>query len=121
MSDNFGADATATAQEATRPRRPVWRRKAVMIPLAVVLVLAGGGAVAASLFYASVPVPEQMVLANATTLYYSDGKTVLARLGTNRTLVKAEDLTDPVRSAVIAAEDPSFLTSVKPGGIIYQW
>jgi membrane peptidoglycan carboxypeptidase len=71
----------------------------------VVLALTGGAAV----FVDSVTLPPQPVVPQASTLYYSDGHTVLARVGiTDRTDVSLASVPEPVRLAVLAAEDRDF-------------
>jgi len=69
---------------------------------------------------ARVPLPADEGRAQVSTLYYSDGKTVLARLGTeNRTDVRLAQVPKHVQQAMIAAEDRSFYTNsgISPRGI----
>jgi membrane peptidoglycan carboxypeptidase len=57
----------------------------------------------------SVPLPDDPVVPQASELYYSDGRTVLARVGVgNRTDVPLERIPLAVRRAVLAAEDRGF-------------
>ncbi|MEU2347657.1 transglycosylase domain-containing protein [Modestobacter sp. NPDC049651] len=65
--------------------------------------------------YAStdVPSPESLVQPQASTIYYSDGTTVMAKLaksGGNRQSVKLDQVSEPARNAVLAAENRSFYT-----------
>src|SRR2546430_9809774 len=74
-----------------------------------VLALAVTGVVAVGGYAASVPLPPEPVVAQASVLYYSDGRTVLARVGANdRTDVPLGRVPLDVRRAVLAAEDRGF-------------
>lgn len=67
------------------------------------------GVVTAVIYVSSVPLPDDPVTVQASTLYYRDGKTILARVGTeNHTDVPLSSVPDGVRRAVIAAEDRDF-------------
>ena len=56
-----------------------------------------------------VPSPESITSQQTTILYYSDGVTEMARLGsTNRINVPLEQVSEPARRAVLAAENRSF-------------
>src|SRR5262245_54767319 len=78
-----------------------WRGHGLGVRL-VLAVLAGGGVLA---YAASVPLPPDPVVAQASVLYYRDGRTVLARVGANnRTDVALARIPLPVRRAVMAAE-----------------
>ena len=82
--------------------------------LAVVLV---GIAYAAT----SIPDPNSFSTAQATTIYYKDGKTVMARFGnTSRIDVPLSKVPLPVRHAVLAAEDRNFYSEpgISPTGIL---
>jgi membrane peptidoglycan carboxypeptidase len=61
--------------------------------------------------YAStdVPDPNSVVNAQTTVVYYSDGTTVMAKLGDeNRTNVTLAQISKPARHAILAAENRSF-------------
>jgi membrane peptidoglycan carboxypeptidase len=61
--------------------------------------------------YAStdVPDPNSVVNAQTTVVYYSDGTTVMAKLGDeNRTNVTLDQISKPARNAILAAENRSF-------------
>jgi membrane peptidoglycan carboxypeptidase len=61
--------------------------------------------------YASteVPSPDSVQNAQTTVVYYSDGQTEMARLGAeNRTNVALDQISEPARNAVLAAENRSF-------------
>ena len=95
-----------------RGRKRSRRRRRRLITMFVILALLGSGAVAGGLYYSSIKIPDTLVVPEATTVYYSDGKTVLARLGgANRTIVDIKTLPSHVQDAVIATEDPDFWTA----------
>ena len=69
----------------------------------------------------SIPNPSNFATAQQTTLYYSDGKTVLATLGnTTRVDVPLKKVPLQVRRAVLAAEDRHYYSEpgISPTGII---
>ena len=74
-----------------------------------VLVLLG---VFVGVVYASTEVPSPDSIANdqTTVIYYSDGATEMARLdsGENRTEVGLDQISEPARNAVLAAENRAF-------------
>jgi membrane peptidoglycan carboxypeptidase len=69
----------------------------------------------------SIPNPNSFSTAQATTIYYKDGKTVMARFGnTSRIDVPLSKVPLPVRHAVLAAEDRNFYSEpgISPTGIM---
>ena len=69
----------------------------------------------------SIPNPNSFSTAQATTIYYKDGKTVMARFGnTSRIDVPLSKVPLPVRHAVLAAEDRNFYSEpgISPTGIL---
>src|SRR3954452_21247265 len=69
----------------------------------------------------SIPNPNSFATAQATTIYYKDGKTVMARFGnTSRTDVPLSKVPLQVRHAVLAAEDRNFYSEpgISPTGIM---
>jgi membrane peptidoglycan carboxypeptidase len=69
----------------------------------------------------SIPNPNSFATAQATTVYYKDGKTVMARFGnTSRIDVPLSKVPLPVRHAVLAAEDRNFYSEpgISPTGIL---
>src|SRR3954454_8430802 len=94
--------------EQTRDRR----LKIAIGALAGLVVLFG---VFVGVVYAStdVPDPDSVVSAQTTIVYYADGTTEMARLGSegqNRTNVTLDKVSEPARNAVLAAENRSFYT-----------
>ncbi|HEU4426844.1 MAG TPA: transglycosylase domain-containing protein, partial [Pilimelia sp.] len=80
--------------------------------LAILLVFAGAGTTVGAFYVESVPTPAQLVLPESTTVYYSDGKTPMAKLGTeNRTILTFAEMNDAVKQTIVAAEDQTFWTN----------
>ena len=99
----------AEAYAAVRRRaRQVWRRR-ILGGTATVLLLSGASLAAGVAWVRGIPTPEPVAVTETTTVYFSDGKTVMARLGEqNRTVVDLVDLPAHVPAAVVAAVDPGF-------------
>ncbi|PZG23335.1 carboxypeptidase [Nonomuraea aridisoli] len=98
-----------------RPRRTGWKR---FVPSWKVVVLACT-VLATGLFgmimvaYASVSLPEETqahAVEQGSIIYYRDGKTELARLGTKREIVPLSKIPLHVQDAFIAAENRTFRT-----------
>lgn len=81
------------------------RRILIAMGLAIGLLIAGF-----AVAYAFTPIPSAQTAAAAqgSVFYYSDGKTVFAKQGTNRVLVPLSKVPEHVQDAVIAAENRSF-------------
>ncbi|HEX6869945.1 MAG TPA: transglycosylase domain-containing protein, partial [Micromonosporaceae bacterium] len=87
-------------------------RNIIIAGFAVFIMLTGVGVVGGTYYVDSVPTPSELNLPESTTVYYSDGKTVMARLGSeNRTQLKYDDMVDAVKEAIVAAEDQTFWTN----------
>ncbi|MEV0400647.1 transglycosylase domain-containing protein [Actinoallomurus sp. NPDC050550] len=71
--------------------------------------------------YAMTPVPKvnSSTLDQGTTIYYSDGKTVLGVMGTSRRIVTLGQMSSSIKNAVLAAEDRKFYheAAISPTGI----
>ncbi|MDQ1600921.1 MAG: hypothetical protein QOD68_2395 [Actinomycetota bacterium] len=72
--------------------------------------------------YAATPIPQpnDMISAQATIVYYDDGKTEIGRFGDqNRIIIPLDQVPDHVQKAVLAAEDRSFYENrgISPTGI----
>src|SRR3954469_13531067 len=94
-------------------RQMLW---GVLAAFALAVVLVG-------ITYAStsIPNPNSFATAQVTTIYYKDGKTVMARFGnTSRIDVPLSKVPVPVRQAVLAAEDRNFYSEpgISPTGIM---
>jgi membrane peptidoglycan carboxypeptidase len=97
------------------------RRDRIIAWLAVVLLISGFGIAAGTFYVDSVSPPDQLPLPESTTVYYADGRTPMAKLGTeNRTILKFDEMNDAVKETVVAAEDQSFWTNegIDLGGIV---
>jgi membrane peptidoglycan carboxypeptidase len=104
-----------------KKRRPRLRKLLKIGGLALaVLILLGIGTVGLIYVRTDVPDPNALPTNQIATIYYGDGKTVLARVGSqNRSDVKLEQVPESVRFAVLAAENRSFYTDpgISPTGI----
>ncbi|GAA2599122.1 transglycosylase domain-containing protein [Actinomadura fulvescens] len=89
-----------------RSRRVRYARRAAF----TVLGLVGFGIVAFAIAYLLTPVPspQESAVAQGPSFYYADGKTLIAKTGTNRDAVDLAKVPQSVRSAVIAAENRGF-------------
>ncbi|MFI7598380.1 transglycosylase domain-containing protein [Actinoplanes sp. NPDC049681] len=89
-----------------RPRR--WRRALAWFA-GVVVILCGSAVIAGEMYVRSVPMPAVSAQPQASTLYFRDGRTVLARVGTtDHSDVPLSAVPAAVRWAVLAAEDRDF-------------
>jgi membrane peptidoglycan carboxypeptidase len=105
-----------------------WRHWTWKKALAVVLSAAGAVVVAVAAFlgyaYAHTPIPTDvsaLALQQASTVYFSDGKSVVGRFGTtNRQVLTSSQIPAQLKNAVIAAEDRNFYNEggVSPTGIL---
>ncbi|MGY1823623.1 transglycosylase domain-containing protein [Geodermatophilus sp. SYSU D00079] len=105
-----GRPAGRPTAKAARTRKQKRRRrlKVVGATLAGLLVLLG---VFVGVVYATteVPDPDSVQNAQTTVVYYADGTTEMARLGAeNRTNVGLDEVSEPARNAILAAENRSF-------------
>ncbi len=99
------------AQTGNAAKRQHRFRKLVII-LAVLASVLGIAAAAVGYYVSTVPMPETLTLPEATVVYYSDGKTEMARLGDqDRTVIDTTALPPYVAWAVMSAEDRSFETN----------
>jgi membrane peptidoglycan carboxypeptidase len=88
------------------------RRNLILTAVAVFVMLSGLSVVGGTYYFNKVPLPESYKLPESTTVYYSDGKTVMAKFGTqNRTLVTLDQVSEWVPKAVVATEDMTFYTN----------
>lgn len=92
-----------------RRRATTLRRRRIASGIVAGIMLAGLATVVATYYANTIPLPSQLALPTTTTVYYSDGTTVMARLGSQRrTIVPTQNLPPHVAQAVIAAEDPQY-------------
>src|SRR5262245_17426630 len=74
-----GVGAAVAGGDQTPPRKANLRRL-LIASLALSLMFTGAALVAGTYFVDSVVTAEQLPLPESTTMYYSDGRTVMARL-----------------------------------------
>ncbi|WP_119727535.1 transglycosylase domain-containing protein [Thermomonospora amylolytica] len=107
----------AAAQEAGKDGRGGRRRKergrAARITRRVAFAVLGFLLLAIAAFTVAylltpVPSPQEDAVAQGPEFYYSDGKTLIAKIGVNRQKVELDAVPEHVRDAVIAAENRSF-------------
>lgn len=86
---------------------PSWRFLLGGFLFAVAVVV---GVVVTAYATTTIPEPASIAISQTTTVYYSDGKTVMGRFvdEANRELIPAEEIPQVVRDAIVAAEDRSF-------------
>ncbi|MEH1164928.1 transglycosylase domain-containing protein [Micromonospora sp. CPCC 205539] len=85
------------------------RMNLMIAGVAVFIMLAGIGVVTFTYYSTSVVLPEEITPPQATTLYASNNKTIIAKVGDqNRTLVTIDQIPKFVQDAVAAAEDRNF-------------
>ncbi|MGK5557584.1 transglycosylase domain-containing protein, partial [Actinomadura kijaniata] len=108
------ASAPAKSAKATKGGKPKKQRsrkaKFTRRVLFSVLAFVGFCVAGFGIAYLLTPIPEpaQDAIEQGPTFLYSDGKTQIAKTGTNRDAVKLDQVPKPVRDAVIAAENRSF-------------
>jgi membrane peptidoglycan carboxypeptidase len=94
----------------TKPKHRRKKRTIAAFSLAS-LVLLTSVSVVGWVFYATVDLPEALDddLSQGSTVYYSDGTTVMGELAAEqRTSVGLDEIADDVENAVVAAEDANF-------------
>jgi membrane peptidoglycan carboxypeptidase len=102
----------ASPNPITRVRNWAANNRVLSAILAGMLLLSGIGVAAGGYYFDSVPTPEQLDLPESTTVYFADGTTPMAKLGSeNRTLLAYADMNDAVRESIVAAEDQTFWTN----------
>jgi membrane peptidoglycan carboxypeptidase len=95
-----------------RRRATTLRRRRIITSIVAGVMLLGLGTVLGTYYVSAIPLPSQLTLPATTTVYYSDGATVMARLGSQRrTVVPTETLPSYIGQAVVAAEDPQYWTT----------
>ncbi|MBA2768142.1 MAG: penicillin-binding protein, partial [Sporichthyaceae bacterium] len=89
--------------------------------LAGVGFLVGVAAVGVGYAATSIPRPNELVSAQATIVYFDNGRTEIGRFGEqNRIIIPLAQVPDHVQKAVLAAEDRSFYENrgISPTGIV---
>jgi membrane peptidoglycan carboxypeptidase len=110
--------ARAANTRSGKPRR-LWLRRILWAALAVAVL----GLLFVGISYATIkpPKPNDIATAQASVIYYADGKTELQRISQiNRESVNIADLPEHVGEAMLAAEDRGFYqeNGVSPKGML---
>jgi membrane peptidoglycan carboxypeptidase len=85
------------------------RRRRLMLAILVAPLVVATGLGIAAYYVDSIPSPSQLSLPESTTVYFADGVTPMARLGSvNRTILSYDEMNDAVKHAIVAAEDRTF-------------
>ena len=115
-----GSGGSRSTASAGRSRGRKWLLRALW----AVLALGALGLAAVGIAYARTDIPDanELATAQASIVYYSDGKTELARLSDaqgNRESVPLAKVPDHMQKAMLAAEDQNFYqnTGISPSGI----
>ena len=85
------------------------------------VVLAGLGGAFWLYSTTDVPKPNDVALAQTSTVYFADGKTKMGTFGdVNRTILPADQIPDSMKKALVASEDSTFYENrgVSPKGIL---
>ena len=99
------------AYDSLRQRSKALRRRRWITTGLAAVILATVFSVAGLYYVSNIPLPDAIAFPATTTVYYSDGTTVMARLGAqNRIPVKLAELPSYVSDAVVAAVDAGFWT-----------
>ncbi|MBT2226352.1 transglycosylase domain-containing protein [Nonomuraea sp. NEAU-A123] len=101
--------------EKPRDERPKWRRfiPSWKIVMASMTVLAAGIFGMIAVAYVNTPVPDENdtqagATSQGSTVYYADGKTVIAKLGTPRKIIKIGQMDKKLQDATVAIENDTF-------------
>jgi membrane peptidoglycan carboxypeptidase len=94
------------------PNKKTRRRRRIIAALAVLIMLTGIGVITGVYYTSSVTLPADVPIPQSTTVYYSDGRTAMARLGEqNRQILQDNQIPPLVKQAVTAAEDTTFYSN----------
>nr|MBA3488588.1 penicillin-binding protein [Longispora sp. (in: high G+C Gram-positive bacteria)] len=84
------------------------RRNRIVALLATTLMLTGVAFIGGTYYFTSVRSPGELPLGQITRIFSADGK-LIGQLGDdNRTVVKFEEISQPMKDAMVAAEDRTF-------------
>jgi len=109
-------DAQASSGDKKRPakKRFRWAKRIGLGILTVFLGIFIAGMAAFLYLYntLAIPAPDDLALAQKTTVYYSDGTTEMGTLGDiNRQIIDTTTLPDYVPKTIVASEDRTFYTN----------
>ena len=97
---------------------PSWR---FVLGSFLFLFALGIGTVVTAYVTTKMPDPDEFTTAQSTTIYYSDGETVMGRLAEfNREIIGSDEIPQHMKDAIVAAEDRTFYDNagVSPTGIM---
>lgn len=97
-------------EDALKARKKRKRRKRIIASVAVLVMLLGVGTIGGTFYFTSVKLPGQLPTPQASTFLFANG-TQMARVGSdeaNRKVLQPNQIPDPVKYAVVGAEDASF-------------
>jgi membrane peptidoglycan carboxypeptidase len=100
------------ARAAKARSKKARRRNLILSAVALMVMLTGLTVVGGTYYFDKVPMPADYTPKESTTVYYSDGKTPMAKFGQqNRTLVSLAQISPWLPKAVVATEDNTFYTN----------
>jgi membrane peptidoglycan carboxypeptidase len=95
----------------TQERARKVRRRRLLVAALLTPMVAATGLASAGYYLDSIPLPAELTLPESTTIYFADGTTPMATIGTeNRTILAFDEMNDAVKQAIVAAEDRTFWT-----------
>lgn len=97
---------------------PSWR---LLIGAAALFILLGVGGAGFVYATTSIPAPQDVAVAQTSTVYYADGKTKMGTFSDiNRTILPSDEIPQNVKDAVVASEDSTFYENrgISPKGIL---
>jgi membrane peptidoglycan carboxypeptidase len=94
-------------------RKRAMRRNIILSAFALLIMLSGVIVVGGTYYFDSVAMPDKLpVPEQSTIIYYSDGKTQMAKIGDqNRTIVSMDQIPKDLQHAVVSAEDSTFYSN----------
>ena len=94
-------------------RKRAMRRNIILSSFALLIMLSGVIVVGGTYYFDSVAMPDKLPVPDQSTIiYYSDGKTPMAKFGSqNRTIIPMAQIPKDLQHAVVSAEDSTFYTN----------
>ena len=108
------AAASSDAKKGPAKKKRRWLKRIGFTILTLILgaFIAGMGVFLYLYNTLAVPAPDDLALAQKTTVYYADGTTEVGTLGDiNRQIIDTSTLPDYVSKAIVASEDRTFYTN----------
>jgi len=108
-AQRLAAQRRTVRRLVARDRARRVRRRRLLMASTIALLLVATGLAVGAYYVDRIPTPEQLELPESTTIYFSDGVTTMARLGTeDRTILAFDEMNPAVKQAIVAAEDRTF-------------